>query len=277
MRTLSFALLATALALGGCKTVGTDFGSRIGGALGSQVGSGVGSYIAMETGTLLGGVVGGELAALLDEESQRRATEASGTAITTGAPQTWSNPDAGTSGEVTVVKESKQTVPAQVAVLEEAVPEPLPPVDLIGASYVATDQANVRGGPGTDYKAVDSLTKGEAVNVVGKVRGQNWYMVSKGGVVIGYVSTTLLAEQSAPATASTGTTGPKLADHPKPSGTVVTETVTTERTCRTAEHRVTLASGEVVAEAIDGCATPEGWNTTTRPVAPGSTTGARPS
>src|SRR5690606_4883096 len=115
-----------------------------------------GNLVATEAGMVAGSLLGGEIAELLDEESQRRATQATGEAVATGQPQTWSNPDAGTSGEVTVVEQKQEKADVQVAVLKESVQE-LPPVDLIGKTYVAGAVANVRSGPGTDYRAVGSL------------------------------------------------------------------------------------------------------------------------
>jgi len=215
---------------------------------------------------VLGSVLGGEIADLLDPESQRRATEATGEAITTGQSQSWSNPSAGTSGEVVVTGETQKNTTVQVEVLKDSVQE-LPPVDLIGATYVATAAANVRGGPGTDYKVVDGLTTGEAVNVVGKVRGKDWYMISKGDVIVGFVSTSLLVE---PVT-------PLLPPELKPQGAVVMETVPAEQTCRTAEHQVRLPNGEIRTEEIDACETPTGWQSSTRPSAGGGGGGsARP-
>jgi len=264
---LPLVLTAATLSLAGCKTVGQQLGSTFGMALGSQVGSGVGNVVATETGMVVGSVLGGEIAELLDPESQRRASAATGEAITSGQPQTWSNPDAGTSGEVTVVEQKQEKADVQVAVLKDSVQE-LPPVDLIGKTYVATAEANVRGGPGTDYKSVESLAAGEAVNVVGKVRDRNWYMVSQGDVIIGYVSTTLLAEPMSPM--------PVLASEPKPATAVVQQTVNVDRTCRKAEHRVRLPNGDVMVEEIDACETPSGWNSSTRPVATDNKGNARP-
>lgn len=269
MPRIATSLVIASLALAGCKTIGEQLGTSLGGALGSQVGGYAGGF-ATQTGMIVGGVLGGEIADQLDAESQRRAAQASGEAITSGKDQSWSNPDAGTSGQVTVVAEKQETTGVQVAVAKDKV-EQLPPIDLVGRTYVATGPANVRGGPGTDYKAVGALAAGEAVNVVGKVRGKNWYMVSQDDVVIGYVSSTLLAlpPETAPM--------PKLAAATNLDGPVTTETVQADRTCRTATHQVTLGNGEVKAEEIDACQTPTGWTGATRPVAADGKTGARPS
>ncbi|HKY94695.1 MAG TPA: SH3 domain-containing protein [Kiloniellales bacterium] len=247
---LSTAVLAALFALAGCKSVGEQLGSTVGSTLGTTIGGG----LAAQTGTIVGSVVGGEIAELLDPESQRRATEATSEAITTGQPQAWSNPQAGTSGEVQVVAEAQEQKTVEVEVLQEKV-EDLPPIDVIGRDYVTTEEANVRGGPGTKYKVVTSLPPGQTVNVVGKVQGKDWYMVSQADVIIGFVSTTLLTP-AAPAP----TTPPAM----KPEGTVVKQAVVAEVTCRTAEHRVRLANGEMKSETIDACQTPDGWESSTR-------------
>lgn len=256
-KTLPLLAATSLLVLAGCKTVGEQLGSTLGYAVGSQIGSGVGNYVASQSGTVIGGVLGGELATLLDEESQRRASAATGEAIVTGETQAWSNPDAGTSGEVTVVAQENKTAPVEVIVQKEMVPEPLPPIDLIGESFVATGNANVRGGPGTGYAAVGSLATGEVVHVVGRVRGQDWYMVSQGGVVTGYVATSLLTQPSTP----------QLAPQIAPAGPVVAEKVSADFTCRTAEHRVKLGSGEMKSETLQACQTPQGWSTSTKSAA----------
>jgi uncharacterized protein YgiM (DUF1202 family) len=248
--TTAFVLSLSVFSLAGCKTVGSQLGSAVGQTLGSQLGYG----LATQTGTVLGSVLGGEIAELLDPASRQQATEATGEAITSGESQSWSNPSAGTSGEVQVIGEKQETTNVQVEVVKDDVQE-LPPIELIGRTYVATGEANVRGGPGTDYKAVGNLKPGEAVNVVGKVRGESWYMVSQGDVVIGYVSTTLLALPSTPI----------LPPDIKPKGAVAMQSVPAERTCRTASHQVRLSSGEIVTEEIDACESPTGWQSSTRP------------
>lgn len=246
---LSTVLLGATVALAGCKSVGQQIGSTIGSTVGYSIGGG----IATSTGTVVGSLLGGEIAEALDPESQRLASEATGEAITSGETQSWSNPKTGASGEVQVVEETQQQKTVEVVVLKDKVEE-LPPIDVIGRTYVATAEANVRGGPGTNYKVVSDLDSGEPVNVVGKVQGKDWFMVSQGDVIIGFVSTTLLAP----------TTAPTLPPEVKPEGPVTKQAVSAEVTCRTAEHRVRLPNGDMKTELVDACQTPEGWDSSTR-------------
>jgi len=246
---LSTVILGTALALAGCKSVGEQLGAAVGSTLGYSIGGG----LATSTGTVLGSVLGGEIAEALDPESQRLASEATGEAITSGETQSWNNPKTGASGEIQVVEQKQEQKTVEVVVLKDKV-EDLPPIDVIGRTYVATAKANVRGGPGTNYKVTGELDPGEPVNVVGKVQGKDWFMVSQGDVIIGFVSTTLLA----------ATTSPTLPPEVKPEGPVEKQAVSAEVTCRTAEHRVRLPNGEIKTETVDACQTPEGWDSSTR-------------
>jgi surface antigen len=247
---LSTIIVGAALALSGCKSVGSQIGSTVGSALGTTIGGGV----ATSTGSVVGGLLGGEIADALDPESQRLAKDATGEAITSGETQSWSNPAAGTSGEVQVVEQKQEQKTVEVQVLQDKV-EDLPPVDLIGRTYVTTAEANVRGGPGTNYKVTSALQPGQTVNVVGKVQGKDWFMVSQADVIIGYVSTTLLTPATAPSAP------PEI----KPEGTVTKQAVSAEVTCRTAEHTVRLANGEMKTETVDACQTPDGnWDSSTR-------------
>lgn len=262
---LSTVILGASVALSGCKSVGEQIGSAVGGAVGSSI-----SGYAASAGSVAGSVIGGEIADALDPESQQLATVATEDAVTTGQPQTWSNPKAGTSGEVKIVEQKQEQKPVEVVVLKDKV-EDLPPIQVIGASYVTTAEANVRGGPGTNYKVVTALAPGQTVNVVGKVQGKDWYMVSQSDVIIGYVSTSLLAPAATP-------TAPVTPPQFKLEGATTKEAVSAEMTCRTAEHQVRLANGEMKSELVDACETPDGWESSTRPSAGGTGTGggARP-
>ena len=71
-----------------------------------------------------------------------------------------------------------------------------PALDPIDAPYVAVKGANVRGRPGVGAAKVGALAVGERVTVLGKVRGADWYLVSRGGRKLGYVFTKLLVPEA---------------------------------------------------------------------------------
>jgi formylglycine-generating enzyme required for sulfatase activity len=80
-------------------------------------------------------------------------------------------------------------------------PEPSPAdaadaLTSLDATYVATQGANVRAGPGTDAKIVARLRADDPVLVTGQTKAQDWYRVEfEGGS--GFVNATLLAPADA--------------------------------------------------------------------------------
>ncbi|MEO0410435.1 MAG: SH3 domain-containing protein [Pseudomonadota bacterium] len=168
--------------------------------------------------------------------------------IFTGQPKSWSNSDTGASGESKVVKEKTKTKKKKVAVLKDQV-ETVPELDLVGENYRANSGTNVRSGPGTDYKVVGRLNSGDIVNVVGKVSGQDWYMISQGGVGTGYVFSSLLTNAAAQDATVVGT----------PEGEVAEVKTKTQQTCKTIEQTVTGEDGTMKTKKIKACQTPNGW------------------
>jgi uncharacterized protein YgiM (DUF1202 family) len=76
----------------------------------------------------------------------------------------------------------------------------------------AARNANVRDQPSTDGVKVAYLQKGDAVNVVGRIRGRNWVVVARDGKRLGFVFAPLLAERPAtkPQTASSSSIAPPV-------------------------------------------------------------------
>lgn len=228
------------------ETVGTLLGGVVGGVLGAQVGGGTGRLMATGIGAVAGAVIGREIARYLEQGDQERLAQSTGQTIATGETGTWRNPDTGVSGRTEVTREEQRSEQVQVRVLKDRVDE-LPPIDLIGAPYVSSGNVNVRGGPGTDYRVVDSLRAGEAVQVVGRVQGRDWYMIARDGAASGFVSATLLSP--AP--------DRHIQTAAAPSGELVTASA--NRTCRTVRQEVTLADGSVQEELVTACSGPDGW------------------
>lgn len=236
------------------EQIGTGLGALtggVGGALaGAQTGSRTGTIIAAVVGTVAGAWVGNRIGSYLDERDRKRAAEAAQAATVTGQPQVWKNPDSGVSGRAEVVKTKTTQQRVSVPVLKDRVKE-VPPLDLIGEPYRAKAGGNVHGGPGAEYATVGHVTKGEAVTVAGKVKGQPWYMVSEGGAGAGFVNTSLLTR--AP------TAAPPAKEQAAPSGAVEKRTVETERVCKTVRQTVTLADKSTHEEDITACQGPNGW------------------
>lgn len=88
-------------------------------------------------------------------------------------------------------KMDTMTTQASVSILKDKV-EQVPPLDFIGETYRANNKVNIRSGPDTDYKIVGNLQSGDAVYVVAKVQGKNWYMIRQNNVASGFVHSDLL-------------------------------------------------------------------------------------
>jgi uncharacterized caspase-like protein/SH3-like domain-containing protein len=86
--------------------------------------------------------------------------------------------------------EPRQELEAQPE--EPAVVTLEPEVDEIDAEYVALKTANVRAEPTTDSSVLAVLYTGIDVRVLGKVKGQDWYQITRPDGGIGYVHASLL-------------------------------------------------------------------------------------
>jgi uncharacterized protein YgiM (DUF1202 family) len=236
------------------KLVGTAAGGALGAAggyfLGDQIGGGAATALAMIAGAAAGAWLGSEIAAYLSEEDQAKAAESVQMAAVTGEANTWQNQDTGVSGATKVVDTRTVSQSLPVPVLKDRV-EQVPPLELIGEPYVATRTANVRGGPGTDYRTVGTVDSGKSVMVAGKVQEQDWYMVSEGGAGAGFVSTPLLRKAALDSEVAIAAAAP--------AGPVEEKTVTAEKTCRTVQQVITLADGSTHEEQVTACQTPNGW------------------
>lgn len=248
--------LAATLVVGGCQagdgddqTIGTLLGGVGGAILGSQIGSGVTRVVATVAGTVGGALLGREIASWLGQDDQEQVASSTQEAIQTGENQRWSNPESGTSGEVSVRDAGQRSGATAVQVQRDRVEE-IPPLDMIGASYVATSAVNVRGGPGTDYRRVGGLAEGERVHVIGRVQDSDWLLIAQGGAAAnGFVAGGFLR----PAPADT-----IMVEAPAAEPGATTATVEATRQCREVEQTIVLADGRQESETYTVCMGPNG-------------------
>jgi surface antigen len=181
-----------------------DIGRVVGGVggalLGSQFGGGSGRLVGAAIGGVAGVMLGGEIGRRLDAPQSAGVTQASQQALDSGQPVSWTSSDGAVSTDARVVETQWRPAPQGPSPL--GVVATVPAIELIGAPYAARSNSNLRGGPGTDYAVMDTLRAGETVQVVGKVVGQDWLMVSRDGVGRGFVFANLLSP--APAAAAGG-------------------------------------------------------------------------
>lgn len=108
----------------------------------------------------------------------------------TGQDQSWTNPETGASGSVDVDQDLVRAGLGDLKMGRGV--EPASGYSAVNAAYVATTNANVRAAPSTSAAVLTRLATGQRVWVPAQVSGQNWYLISDGGVAQGYVSAPLM-------------------------------------------------------------------------------------
>lgn len=259
--TQGLAIGTVAISLAACQmnnqTGGTAVGAITGALIGSQIGDGRGQIVAMVVGAAAGAWLGNELGRMLDEREQREMVRSTQESATTGQDNTWTNPNTGTTVRTSVVEESAETQQVQVPLKQSRIKTGnIPPFSLIGKQFQATTNANVRGGPSTDYEIVGSLQNGEFVDVIGQVDGTNWYIIGENGIGNGFVRSDLVQETQADSQVV-------LADPNAPSNdddvVLVSAPATTQ--CRNIQQVVVLQDGTERSETVKACKGANGWET----------------
>jgi len=239
--------------LSACETLETKegLGSLIGAVAGYHVvKEGGGNKNAKLAGALAGLYVGKQIGKKLDEEDRARMAASMQRSLVSGESANWSNAKNKTSGQSRVVATNTKSKPVKVKVLKSKVKQ-VPPIDIIGTTYTASSRSNVRGGPSTDYVVVGSLDADKPVNVVGKVKNSNWFLIAEDGVGSGFVSSSLLNP------APTAVIEP--ADVNFAASDITEEEVASSTLCRSIENSVTLPDGTTESETITACQGPNGW------------------
>jgi outer membrane lipoprotein SlyB len=234
---------------GNSELVGRLLGAGVGALLGSQVGGGKGKLAAVAVGALAGAWIGGELANRLTQSDQQGIARTTNTALDTGESQTWTNPDTGVKTNVQVKERTVERVPAASEGLKSR-PWETPPLEYVNAHYQVVRGSNVRSGPGTDYAVMNTLRAGERVVVVGRVRGQDWYMVSEDGLGYGYVHGSLIKRE--PYQPPGDSPLYVEARDAAPSRSVA------ERNCSVITQEIILPDGTAQARDVRACQQPDG-------------------
>lgn len=109
---------------------------------------------------------------------------------------------------------AQKAVPAPAPAAEQpaaqqtaaAAPAAIPEFEPVVGTYYAVANANVRNGPGSENAKIGTLSNGESVMVLGKVKGSGWYLVAMPGNKSGYVFSELLSDSDPNAGAKTAKT-----------------------------------------------------------------------
>jgi surface antigen len=180
----------------GCSAEGSkqEIGAVAGGVLGGFLGNRIAGRGSRTLGTILGGALGAAagsaLGCKLQKNDRDKAEDAVEQAVLTGQDQSWSNPETGASGTVDVDADLVRAGLGDMKMARGV--EPAGGYTSVNAAYVATANANVRAAPSTSAPVLTRLATGQRVWVPAQVSGQNWYLISDGGVAQGYVSAPLM-------------------------------------------------------------------------------------
>lgn len=263
------------------ENIGAVAGAAAGILIGSQVGSGSGRTAAMLVGALAGGMLGKTIGAKLDDRDRQALAAQTQQVLESGKDgqvTNWTSAHSGATAQITPV--STKTESRQVAVKRTAQVQAVPNMKLLNSPYRAVKSANVRNAPDQSAEKVGGLAAGSTFTAIGRT-DNNWIMVGRRGVSVGYVYAPLVElapERQAPS--STGTATNKTANPvaqvveatdldaldvvaAKEQGfdldsmKVVEETVAAQTTCRTVNYNVTT-KGSSEQQAIQACQAADG-------------------
>lgn len=193
------------------ENIGTLVGVAAGVLVGSQIGNGSGRTAAMIAGALAGGYLGKTIGAKLDENDRQALAQQTQQALQhsqDGQSSQWTSSHSGASATITPVK--TETVARQVAVKRSPKVQPVANMTLINQPYRAIKSANVRNAPDLQAEKVAGLPVDTTFTAIGRT-DNDWIMVGRRGVTIGYVYAPLVEQVKAPKAQNT-TSGTAVAD-----------------------------------------------------------------
>jgi len=227
---------------GGNKQAGgAILGAIIGGALSNTTSNKKTRGRNTVLGAAAGAAAGSYIGCRMQVGDQQRAEAATQRALNSGENASWTNPETGASGRVTMVSsrpyDAQSSQPASMSGVRFAQGvEPRGPY--LGASgrYEANSRANLRAVPSNDGRVVNQLQPGESFEALARVRGypSDWLLAGRNGVAIGYVSDTVVA----PMTRSYSSGGGQM--------------------CRTFDQTLTTGQGETETNRYTACQTANG-------------------
>lgn len=171
----------------------------------------------------------------------------------------WDNPQSGASAAITPVDTSieprQQKTPRSKDVADAR------SFTLIGQTYKAAKNSNIRAAPGTHNPIVGKLPRGTTVTALGKVDGTEWIMIAREGAAVGYVYEPLIkpVENGDPSypPLRKNLEDDDEEDRPAGEGLVVAE-LKFYTSCRSVDYDVTLANGETARERFRACKAHDG-------------------
>lgn len=267
-------LAASIISMSGCaglaenqylnqENIGAAVGVLAGVALGSQVGSGSGRTAAMLVGALAGGALGKSIGARLDTRDRQALALKTQQLLEQdiNQPVVWTSDHSGAQATIIPVSTTTQTQNVQVQRTTQVTA--VPNMTLLNQTYYAHKSANVRSAPSTSASKVGGLPTGSSFTAIGRT-DNNWIMVGRKGVSIGYVYAPLVSAKpmATIAAASTATDLDSMPDTvAKQQGfdldSIQTETVSATTACKTLEYSVTT-QGNTENQQVQACQASDG-------------------
>jgi uncharacterized protein YraI len=139
---------------------------------------------------------------------------------------------------------------------EVATPTPAP---VPATPATVTTNANVRGGPGTEFPIIGGTVTGQSVNIVGRNADSTWYLLDFENIATGWVSAELVANAPAaetiPVFNADGTPVVAPTATPAAGGSLVLPTPTPVVAANTTTTNTTAAAAATAATAADPATT----------------------
>jgi hypothetical protein len=136
----------------------------------------------------------------------------------------------------------------------------LPPLVAGRAQHRVMEPAEVRAAPDWSAPTVARLRRGQEVGTLAQVAGRDWFLVSDGGVGVGYLPGRALGElrdvPGAPLRAVPAALPPSL------------RRVSLLMPCATYARAWQRADGQRAHDQVEACRAPTGWQITALPAAP---------
>lgn len=165
--------------------IGTGAGAIIGGLIGQNNGGAMGAIV----GAAIGGGIGYLIGSDLDEQDRKalnQKTQESLDQMQNGQSVAWKSDrtDSQANIKVTEVKEESKTVEVASAT-QITIP---PNFKVLNKTYQATNNTKIYTSTSNSSNVVGTLSKYKTAKVMGKTQDGNWLLVSRNGVVVGFIS-----------------------------------------------------------------------------------------
>ncbi|TWI56633.1 glycine zipper 2TM protein [Pseudomonas duriflava] len=255
------------------ENVGTIIGAAAGVLVGSQIGGGNGRTAAMIAGALAGGMLGKTIGSKLDQRDRDALAAQTQSVLDTaqdGQVTTWTSTHSDAQARIVPVSTEKQE--RQVSIKRLPTIQAVPSMALLNKPYQAVKSANIRNAPDQSADKVGGLAVGTRFTAIGRT-DNNWIMVGRKGVSVGYVYAPLVEPfkapiaQAKPAQAPASDLDTLDVASAKQKGidldaidldaTPVEEMLTAQTTCRTVNYSISSKSGND-QQSVKACQAADG-------------------